>query len=67
MLNKNVIKNTVFGIGGSALSIYALRSYGYQKECQGYISGCKVMLEAQTGNKTAEEKDKLIKENEPTK
>ena len=34
MLNKNVIKNTVFGIGG---------------------------------NKTAEEKDKLIKENEPTK
>lgn len=32
MLNKNVIKNTVFGIGGLALSIYALRSYGYQKE-----------------------------------
>ena len=48
MLNKNVIKNTVFGIGGLALSIYALRSYGYQKECQGYISGCKVMLEAQS-------------------
>lgn len=68
MLNKNVIKNTVFGIGGLALlSIYALRSYGYQKECHGYISGCKVMLEAQTGNKTAEEKYKLIKENEPTK
>lgn len=67
MLNKNVIKNVALCIGGSVLAIYSWRSYGYQKECDGYIKGCKVMLEAQTGHKTAEEKDRIIKENEPTK
>lgn len=62
MFNKNIVKNVVLGIGSVLVGVYALRSYGYQKECSGYIKGCKVVLEAQTGNKTDEEKDKIIRD-----
>lgn len=35
----------VVALGGAALTIYAVRSYGYQKEVNGYMKAVKVMVE----------------------
>lgn len=60
-MSNNFVSNILF-LGGIGITIYAIRSYGHQKEVQGYIQGCKAMLEIKDGIKSGAEKDEIIKQ-----
>lgn len=42
----NLLLKRLLILAGGAISIYALRSYGYQKECAGYKKGALVAINA---------------------
>jgi len=52
---KKIYYLSVFAI--SALAVYAIRSYGYQKEVTGYINGTKAVIEAEEQLKKKEEEN----------
>ena len=49
---KKIYYLSVFAV--SALAAYAIRSYGYQKEVNGYVNGVKAVIEAEEKKKEEE-------------
>lgn len=50
------------GIGVAGLAVYAVRSYGYQKEVKGYMHGVETVIKA-----AAENDGKIFKDDAQTK
>lgn len=49
MKGGNTMDNLLKGmlvVAGGFIAVYAIRSYGYQKECEGYCRGAMVAYEA---------------------